>query len=127
AMPLPAEESGAPSPSPALPAEGTPRLSPPATLPISPSPRAASGPEEGLSESEVGGLSLSDLIPPRPRFDVSVRVGPSFEAGSAVPAFAVGAGIGDGPLGFVAELCSTQASGRFHGTFASRAIDRLAF
>lgn len=122
------DQATAPVPVPAVPAEAVQPEPPPVTLPfVSPTGGGAPGPEAAVSESDAGRASIADAVPARPRFDVSVRVGPSFEAGTAVPAFAVGAGIGDGALGFVAELCSTQASGRFHGASAGRSIDRLAF
>ncbi len=75
-------------------------------------------------------------VPRRPRFDVAVGMGGSFDSSGLVkgrtvlaPAFLVQAAVGDGPIGFAARLLSTQASGRFHqicNGVSDMPVDRLA-
>jgi hypothetical protein len=84
----------------------------------------------------------AQVRPNRPRFDVAVGMGMSFDSTGlvdgrtvAVPAFQVSGGVGAQTVGFEARLFSTQASGRYFRTVAGSdgvatkvdmAADRLA-
>jgi hypothetical protein len=113
---------------------------PPAAPVRAAEPASASEPifagEPPPSLETTDGTVSAPLVLDRPRFEMAVGLGASFDSTGLVdgrtvgiPAFEVLGGIGQSWVGFEARLLSNEAAGRYHALsngVADMAIDRLA-
>jgi hypothetical protein len=132
---LPPAPEASPAPTSDLPVD-------PAAAPAEPGPAIEPSPGEvaPAPAPPAGAEVIAAEVPAvrRPRFEMEVGMGASFDAtGLAdartvlIPAFEVLGGVGQGRLGFEARLFSSEAAGRFHDKSTATgaldmAIDRVA-